>query len=92
MAVGLKVTCTVPQRLGKFCGHIKRRLCAHINTRAGIVLSFLRRIYNQCPEVEDSYLKLMKPFKSVDLTSADNIRELSTQMQSFLVHKLNVLC
>ena len=60
------------------CGHMKRSLCAHINTLQVLLDLYKEEVFNQCPEIEDSYLKFMKPFKSVDLTSADNIRELST--------------
>ena len=71
------------------CGHMKRSLYAHIITLQALFDLYKEEFFSQCPDLENHYQKVMEPFISMDLTSADNVRELMSQMQSFLVRELN---
>ena len=71
------------------CGHMKRSLYAHIITLQALFDLYKEEFFSQCPDLENHYQKVMEPFKSMDLTSADNVRELMSQMQSLLVSELN---
>ena len=37
------------------CGHMKRSLCAHINTLQALFDLYKEEFFHQCQEIEDSY-------------------------------------